>query len=185
MKTNGPWKIKNSIEKYKNPWIRVREDQVVRPDGKDGIFGVVEMVPGISVLPIDDKGYVYLTKEFHYGIERVSVEAASGAIEEGESDLAAAKRELKEELGIVADVWINLGKVDPFTTIINSSASLYLAKGLSFTETAPEGTEKIEKLKVRFTDALKMVMLSEITHGPTCVLILKTVEYLKRQKTRN
>ena len=92
MKTNGPWKIKDSQVKYKNPWISVREDQVIRPDGKDGIFGVVEMVAGASVLPLDDDGFVYLTKEFHYAIEQDSVEVVSGAIDEGETALEAAKR---------------------------------------------------------------------------------------------
>jgi len=180
MKTNGPWKIKDSQEKYKNPWIKVREDQVIRPDGKDGIFGVVEMVAGVSVLPLDDEGFIYLTKEFHYAIEQDSIEAANGAIEINESSLEAAKRELKEELGIEADVWIDLGTVNPFTTVIKSPATLYLAKSIRFSEAAPEDTEKIQTIKIKLNDALQMVMQSEITHGPSCVLILKTAEYLRK-----
>jgi ADP-ribose pyrophosphatase len=127
MDINGPWKIKSSREKYKNPWIRVREDQVIRPDGEDGIFGVVEMVAGISVLPLDDNGLVYLTKEFHYAIGQDSIEVVSGAIDKGESSLVAAKRELKEELGIEAKNWVDLGLLNPFTTVIKSPATMYLA----------------------------------------------------------
>lgn len=183
MKNNGPWKIKSSIEKYKNPWIRVREDQVIRPDGKDGIFGVVEMVAGVSVLPLDDDGFVYLTKEFHYAIEQVGIEVVSGGIDQNEQTLEAAKRELKEELGIEADEWIDLGKVNPFTTVIKSPATLYLAKKLQFTEAKTENWEKIDVLKVKFNDALKMVMNGEITHGASCILILKSVEYLRPQKS--
>ena len=67
MKEHGPWKIKESVIKYKNPWIEVREDKVIRPDGKSGIFGVVNMKHGISVLPMDDEGFVYLTEEFNEG----------------------------------------------------------------------------------------------------------------------
>ena len=100
MKNNGPWRIKDSQVKYKNPWISVREDQVTRPDGKDGIFGVVEMVAGASVLPLDDDGFVYLTKEFHYAIEQDSIEVVSGAIDEGETAFEAAKREILEETGL-------------------------------------------------------------------------------------
>ena len=51
---------------YKNPWIEVREDNVLRSAGKKGVFGVVTMVPGNSILPLDQKGYVYLTKEYKY-----------------------------------------------------------------------------------------------------------------------
>ncbi len=179
MTNNGPWKIKNSEEKYKNPWITVREDQVIRPDGKDGIFGVVEMVAGVSVLPLDDNGFVYLTKEFHYAIEQDSIEVVSGAIDAGENNIEAAKRELQEELGVEADEWIDLGKLNPFTTVVKSPATLYLAKGIKFIKANPEGTEKIELIKIKFDEAVKMVMDSEITHGQSCVLILKASEYLK------
>jgi ADP-ribose pyrophosphatase len=113
MNTNGPWKIKESQEKYKNSWISVREDKVVRPDGKDGIFGVVEILEGVSVLPLDSDGYVYLTDEFHYAVEKNSIEVVSGAIDKNEKPLDAAKRELKEETGILAKKWTNLGIV-PF-----------------------------------------------------------------------
>ncbi|HBK33760.1 TPA: DNA mismatch repair protein MutT [Candidatus Uhrbacteria bacterium] len=181
MKTNGPWKIKDSQVKYKNPWISVREDQVIRPDGKDGIFGVVEMVAGVSVLPLDDEGFVYLTKEFHYAIEQDSVEVISGAIDEDETELEAAKRELKEELGIEADEWIDLGKLNPFTTVVKSPATMYLARGIKLLEANPEGTEKIDLVKVTFDDAVRMVMESKITHGQSCVLILKASEYLRRR----
>ena len=179
MKINGPWKIKDSAVKYKNPWISVREDQIIRPDGQDGIFGVVEMVAGVSVLPLDDEAFVYLTKEFHYAIEQDSIEVVSGAIDKNETALEAAKRELKEELGLEAKKWIDLGKIDPFTTVVKSPATMYLAKDINFSTANPEGTEKIDILKVKFDEAVRMVMNSEITHGPSCVLILKAAEYLK------
>jgi len=182
MKSNGPWQIKSSEEKYKNPWIKVHEDQVIRPDGKNGIFGVVEMVPGISVLPLDDNGYVYLTKEFHYATEQEGIEVVSGAIEQGESALTAAKRELKEELGIEADEWTDLGNVNPFTNVVKSPAQIFLARGLHFLDKNPDATEKISTVKIEFEEAIQMVMDSRITHGPSCVLILKTARYLKYDK---
>ncbi len=180
MEANGPWKIKNSSEKYKNPWIRVREDQVIRPDGKDGIFGVVEMLAGVCVLPLDDEGYVYLAKEFRYAIGEDSTEVVSGAIDEGENSLEAAKRELKEELGIKADEWINLGMINPFTNVIKSPSTMYLAKCLQFSAATPTDIEKIDTVKVKLEDAVRMVMQSEITNGVSCTLILKAAEYLRK-----
>ncbi len=177
---NGPWTIKETIPKYKNPWIEVREDQVIRPDGKPGIFGIVNMKPGISVLPLDDKGFAYLTDEFHYAIEKDSIEVVSGAIDENEDPIDAAKRELGEELGIKAEEWIELGVVNPFTTAIKSPAYIFLARKLRFTESNQEGTENIKLVKVKFDDAVRMVIESKITHGPSCVLILKAKEFLKK-----
>ncbi len=183
MQTHGPWKIKESIEKYKNRWITVTEHQVVRPDGKDGIFGIIEMVAGVSVLPMDSDGMVYLTKEFRFAINRESIESVSGGIDKDEDALTAAKRELQEETGMMASEWIPLGNVDPFTSVIDSPATLFLARGLTTGgEAMPEGTEQIVSIKMPFQEALGMVMDGVITHAQTCVLILKANEYLRNEK---
>ncbi len=178
---NGPWTIKRTATKYQNPWIEVREDQVVAPDGRPSLFGIVKMKAGISVLPVDDRGYVYLTKEFHYAIGRKSVEVVSGAIEKNERPLDAAKRELEEELGIRARKWNALGVVNPFTTAIQSPAYIFLARTLTFGPNHPEAIERIEPIKMRLKQAVQMVMESKITHGPSCVLILKAKEFLSKR----
>jgi 8-oxo-dGTP pyrophosphatase MutT (NUDIX family) len=181
-KQNGPWIIHETIAKYKNPWIEVSEDQVTRPDGKPGIFGVVRMKAGIAVLPIDDKGFVYLAEQFRYILEENSIEAVCGAIDDGETPVMAAQRELKEELGIVAEEWIDLGAVNPFTESILSSAFLFLARKITFTESNQEETENIKLLKVPFQEVVQMVMNSKITHAPSCVLILKVKEFLNSKE---
>lgn len=137
------------------------------------------MKSGVSVLPLDEFGFVYLTDEFHYALEQDALEVVSGAIDHEETPLDAAKRELEEELGIRAEEWINLGEVNPFTTVIKSPATLFLAKKLQFTTSHQEGTENIKLVKLKLEEAVKMVMESKITHGPSCVLILKAKEYLK------
>lgn len=182
-KKYGPWYVLKSVQKYKNDWLEVIEDQVTRPDKKRGIFGRVIMKPGVSILPIDQYGFVYLTREFHYALGRKSIETVSGGIEKREKPLAAAERELKEELGITAKKWIFLGKVDPFTTVVKSAAFLFIAKNLKFSNLIKQdGTEQVECMKVKLSKALKMVINSEITHGPSCVLILKAYYFLKKEK---
>lgn len=176
MKKRGPWKVLGSRTVYKNPWVRVREDKVIRPDGKRGIFGVVSMVAGVSVLPMDRKGNVYVTKEYHYGVGRVTIEAISGAIEKNETGLQAAKRELKEEAGLIAKKWVYLGSVDPFTTVVVSSNHLYLAKDLIQSEDSQEKTEKIKIIKVPFKKVFDWVIKSKITHSATVALVLKVKE---------
>ena len=170
---HGPWKIKQSNDVYRDPFIKVRLDAVVRPDGKDGQHVVVEMKPGVCVLPIDVNQNVYLTKEFHYGVGRYSIEAVSGGIEPGEAPDLTAKRELQEEIGLVADNWEHVGTVDPFTTIVVSPTRLYIVGGLSEAPRSPEGTEIIETIVVPLDKAIEMVNLGEITHAPTCVVLLQ------------
>ena len=140
MQFHGPWKIVCSHEIYKDPWIDVRKDDVVRPDGQPGIHSVIRIKPGVTVLAMDDAGAVYLTEEFHYAVGRVTLEAVSGGIDADEDAPATARRELREELGIEAASWLDLGSVDPFTTNVASPTRLFLARTLTFVATAPEGT---------------------------------------------
>ena len=173
MISHGPWKIKQSNEVYQDPFIKVRLDAVVRPDGKDGQHVVVEMKPGVCVLAIDESENVYLTREFHYGVGRYSLEAVSGGIEPGENPDLTAQRELQEEIGLEAKHWEHVGTVDPFTTIVVSPTRLYIVRGLSETPKDPEGTEIIETVVLPLNDAVKMVEQGEITHAPTCVVLLQ------------
>ena len=182
MKQHGPWKIRASREVYKDPWIEVRKDEVIRPDGVDGTHCVVSLKPGVSVLPLDGQGFVHLTEEFHYGIGRTTIETVSGGIEPGEDARSTAARELEEELGIRARRWTDLGMVDPFTSVVVSPTGLFLARDLRFVETAPEGTEQIRPVKIKLAQAVDWVISSKITHGPSCVLILKARHFLSQQR---
>jgi len=173
MKQHGPWQIVESHEVYRDPWLKVRIDDVIRPDGQPGTHSVVRLKPGVCVLAIDDQNEVYLTEEFHYGVGRVTVEAVSGGIEPGDGSLETAKRELKEELGIEAEQWIDMGVVDPFTTSVVSPTQLYLARSLRFGNPSLEGTELIRCVKMPMAEAVDKALAGEITHGPSCVVILK------------
>lgn len=183
MNKRGPWVIKESVDKYKNKWITVTEHQVIRPDGKDGIFGEVRMQDGISILPIDTDGNTYLTKEFRFAVNKESIECVSGGIDKDEQPEAAARRELKEELGMEVGDLIYLGEVHPFTSVVGSAAHIFLAKDITFQgETSWEGTEQITHVTIPFTKAVDMVMSGEIFHSQTCTLILKVNEYLKSER---
>ncbi len=165
MKHNGPWIIKSSRQVYKNPWIDVQEDQVIRPDGTPGIFATIQMKHGVSVLAMDGQGKVYLTEEFRYVLGTKSMEVVSGGVEPQKLPVEAGKRELREELGIEAEEWIDLGYVNPFTSVVHSPGYLFLARKLRFTAQQREGTEIIRVLKMPFYKAVELVMESHENAG--------------------
>jgi ADP-ribose pyrophosphatase len=177
-KIKGPFEFLSRKTVYSNPWLEVYEDKVIRPGGREGYFGVVQMKAGSSVLAITDNNEAYLVKEYKYAIERESVELMSGALEENETPLDGARRELKEELGLEARDWIDLGVVDPFTTLISSPNYMFLALGITEGKRNPDEGEVLEVLKVPFAEVVDMVMRSEISHSASCVLILKAQQYL-------
>ena len=174
---HGPWQIVHREQVYRDPWIELTRDEVIRPDGAPGTHVIVRLKAGISVLALDEQKTVYLTEEFHYAVGRTLLEVVSGGIESGEDPQATARRELEEELGITAAEWTDLGPCDPLTSAIVAPVRLFLARGLSFGKAAPEGTELIRCHPVPLSEAVRMVLDGRITHAPTCVLILK-VAYL-------
>jgi ADP-ribose pyrophosphatase len=175
----GPYTVLASREAYANRWIRVREDQVIRPGGAHGSFGIVEMKPGSSVLALTANYDVYLVREFKYGVARDSIELVSGAIEDGETPLDAAKRELHEEAGLLASKWVDLGVVDPFTTVVKSPNFMFLAMEVTEMKASPDEGEVLDVFKVPLSEAVGMVMRNEITHSASCVLILKAERWLR------
>jgi ADP-ribose pyrophosphatase len=181
---NSPYKLVDSKETYRADLFRVRTDTVEGPHDKRFRFSVIEMKPGSSILPLSEDGQVYLIQEFKYAISRTSTEVASGAMERNEKPLAAAQRELREEVGLKASEWIHLGSIDPFTTQLVSPNHMFLALGIEKVPREPDEAEVIKVVKMPFLQAVDMVMRGEITHAPTCVLILKAKEWLAERARR-
>ena len=177
-RTNGPWTIQESSPKYQNDFIEVVEDRVIQPDGRPGHYATVSQKPGVAVLPVDGEGTAYLTRQFRYAVGRESLEVASGGIDAGEEPRAAAQREVREELGIEAGEWLDLGEIDLDTSIVRCPVFLFLARNLSFREAKREGTEAMETVRLPFAEAVRRVFDGSIRHAASCVLILKARESL-------
>ena len=173
MKTRGPWKVKSTKIKYKNPWIKVREDKVITPGGTDGIYGVVKALNGVCVVSIDEQDNIHIVKEFKYAVNSYCLEGVCGGIEEGLTPEQTAHKELREELGIQAKSLEYLGGFDTFTSIVECTMHLYIARGLSFSEHAHEDTEVIEHYSLPLKEAYAMTESGEINHLPTSLIIQK------------
>jgi 8-oxo-dGTP pyrophosphatase MutT (NUDIX family) len=178
---NNPYHLLDTRKICESGVFQLREDLVEGPGQKRFTFSVAEVKSGASTLPITDDGYVHLIREYKYAVGRTSIEVASGGMEEGESPLGAAQRELHEELGLVARRWIEFGTVDPFTNQLTSPDHQFLAFELEEVPKDPDESEVIERVTVKLEEAVRMVMDNEITHAPSCTLILKAQLWLQKQ----
>ncbi len=172
MRKHGPWTITHTRLVYEDPWLSLRRDECLRPDGAPGSYSTVHLKPGVCVLAVEQP-WVYLTQEFHYAVGRETIEGVSGGIEPDESAEQAARRELREELGIEADQWEHIGQVDPFTAAVYSPTQLWIASRLRFVPRELEGTEVIQTVRTRIEQAVSWVEDGTISHAPTCVLLLR------------
>jgi len=171
--------VLSSREIYVNAWIHVREDKILRDGCGEGIFGVVEMKHGSSVLAMNDQEEVYLVREYKYAFGGDTLEVISGGLEQDEHPLDGAKRELREEVGFEAEEWTDLGVLNPYTTAIHCPNHLFLARGLRHVGASPDEMEILETVHIPFAEAVDRVMRGEITHGASVVAILKTEMLLR------
>lgn len=183
MNTDNPWKTLSSKLIYRNPWISVREDQVIRPDGSPGIYGVVETKVATGVVALTDDNQVWLVGQYRYPLQQYSWEIIEGGAEHGEDPFAAIQRELQEEAGLQATEWLQLGEEFHLSNCFSSERGmLYLARGLMAVPSRPDGTEVLQLKKVPLGQALSMVDSGEIKDGMSIVGLLRAERYLHGNK---
>ena len=131
----------SSREVYRNRWMRVREDEILRSNGQRGIYGVIEKDESAIILPIHD-GHVWLVEQFRYTIQERAVELPQGS---WETDIAnpeeLARGELKEETGLQAAEMTYLGSLWIAYGYTRQKQHVFLATGLTQTESDPDDEE--------------------------------------------
>jgi 8-oxo-dGTP pyrophosphatase MutT (NUDIX family) len=176
----NPWRRLSSRPIYENPWIAVREDQVIRPDGNPGIYGVVHIQHwAIGVVALSDDGDTFLVGQYRYTLDHYSWEIPEGGGEHTETPLAAAQRELREEAGIAATSWTYLGEVHLSNSVSDEVGCVFLAEGLTFGETEPDGTEDLQLRRVPFEEAVRMALTGEISDALAVIGLLRADHFLK------
>ncbi len=171
-RAESPWRRTARRVVYENPWLTVWHDDVIRPDGAPGIYGVVHFAHrAIGILAIDEGDRVVLVGQHRYPLDAYSWEIPEGGGGPGESALDAARRELAEETGYQAATWRELGRAALSNSVTDELAVFFVATDLAAGAPSPEGTEELATQWVSFDDALAMTMDGRITDALSLLAI--------------
>ena len=173
----NPWECKSSKDIYENPWVKVVEDQVVRPNKTEGIYGKVHFKnKAIGIVPLDDALNTWLVGQYRYTLNEYSWEIPMGGVPLEEDTLDGAKRELREETGLVGKKWTNLMKIHTSNSVTDEYGYIFLAEELQQGEMDWDETEELQIKKLPLTEALNMVMECHITDSLSVAGILKAAK---------
>lgn len=159
----GPWTRHERRVAYENAWVTVYHDDVTRPDGKPGIYGVIHFASlAVGVVAIDDQDRVVLVGQHRYPFDEMSWEIPEGGAPHAEEPLEGARRELFEETGLVARTWSEIGRWQLSNSVTDEAAVAYLATDLEQGEAQPGGDEVLTVRWLPFDEVMEMVRSGEI-----------------------
>lgn len=169
----NPWTTLKRRAIYENPWIAVREDEVIRPDGSPGIYGVVQFKNrAVGVLPVEDDGSLWLVGQYRYPLGQFSWEIPEGGAPVGEPADVCARRELREETGLSAGRLEHLAEVHLSNSVSDELAIVFRATQLTPGVSQPEPTERLEVRRLPWDAVWTMLQRGEITDSMSVIALL-------------
>jgi ADP-ribose pyrophosphatase len=173
--------VLSSREVYRGPVFWVTVDEVIEPGGIRARRDIVHHPGSVVILALDETGTgprLLLERQYRHAAESYLWELPAGRIDPGESELAAAKRELREETGYSASSWRRILKYYASPGFMDETMAIYLAAGLKAGRAQPEEDEFIRRRLLPLSDAARMVQKGTIRDGKTIAAIL----WLQNQK---
>jgi len=175
MSQTDPFQVLASRIAYENPWIKVEHQDVLRPDGQPGSYGIVRFTNrAVGVWPIGDQGYVWMVGQFRRPVDAWSWEMPEGGVPFEEDLEAGALRELEEEVGIRASTLVKVLDMDLSNSVSDETAICFVAYGLIDGTRAPEGTEVLTVKSMHFTHLLAEVEAGKIRDALTVATVYRT-----------
>ncbi len=162
-------KIVSSVEKYKNSLFSVTEDHAVDPGGFEIKRGIVRHRGSAVMMAVDDRKRILLVRQYRLPARQALWELPAGSVDEGETPLECARRELKEETGCRAKAWKKLVNFYPSPGFVAEKMTVYLATGLTQGEAAPMEDERIEVRWFAAKEVKKMILDGEIIDAKTII----------------
>ncbi len=170
----NPWRTLSRRTIYENPWLRLEEHDVINPGGGRNRYGkVCFRNQAVGVIPLGPDGETWLVGQYRYCLDAWSWEIPEGGSPEGEAPEETARRELREETGLVA------ARIDPLlhlhlsNSVTDEEGFVFVARDLRQGETAFDETEDITVRRLPLEEAVAMALRGEITDAMSVAGLLR------------
>lgn len=175
---NQAWTTLSTRSVHKTRWLDVRQDEVVQPDGRRGVYDHVVLPNSVTILAIDAGGLVAVTRQWIYTHGGTQWRLPAGGVEVADATpLAAAERELAEEVGAHAGTWHGLGRIHGADSATNHVDHLFLARELTVGTATPEAGEADLRVEwLTFDRVLRLVRDGEMPHAGSTAAVLAATQ---------
>lgn len=161
---------------YNGRVVNFHVDDITLCNGEKATRECVDHPGGVGIIALTDDEYVYMVRQFRYPYKESIYEIPAGKREKGEDPLETGKRELQEECGVIAENFIDLGRIYPSPGYTNEEIYLYAATGLTEVEQNLDEDEFLQVTKMKLTTLITKIMSGEITDAKTIAAAFKLKE---------
>jgi len=158
--------------------VKVYLDDVRLPDGRTAKWERVSHPGAVGIVPLTGDGRVLMVKQYRHAVRDVLLEIPAGKLDESETPIECAKRELAEEVGMKADVMTPLAEFYNSPGYSDERFFLYLARGLEPAEGESEPDEFLELVSIKLDGAHQLISSGKICDAKSIIGITLTRSYV-------
>lgn len=173
--------INHESEEYKTQLFTVKRVNLSFPDGKARDYDLIDIQNAVTILPLDDDGNVHFVSQYRIGARRELLELPAGKIEDDEDPLLTAKRELREEIGMSAEIWTWLGGFYMTPGYATEYMHCYLAQGLTPDALSPDADEFLNVTRIPLPKVMTMIEEKTIEDSKTLAVFMFAYSLLARE----
>ncbi len=167
-----PYERRARSELYRNPWLAFEVHEIVHPTGVAGEHALVVTPPASGVLVREGDAFIF-ARQPRFAARGPMIEIVKGGADPGESALACAARELREELGLEAERWESLGLCWEIPSIVAHPVAIFLASELRAVADDQEAVERVDPLRIAIDDAYVAACDGRIDDAVTLAALLR------------
>ncbi|MDI4633246.1 NUDIX hydrolase [Pelomonas sp. V22] len=161
-----------STQAFRGNFLDVRRDRVLLPDGREAGREYIVHPGAVMIVPLLDNGRLLMERQFRHPMGRVMLEFPAGKIDPGESPLACAQRELREETGYSAREWAHAGVLHNAIAYSTEGIEIFFARGLTAGERQLDEGEFLNLVSHSTTELDAMAVDGELTDAKTLIGLL-------------